>query len=189
MKINVDPLDDYYDFANDWNKIKDEINWGGGNQKKQVAVQHSKYCTDIYHDRCAKVKHLLGNESDYNIINPLFKDTVFEQILNDYNGYGARFASMDPLTLYSAHYDPTPRIHLAIDTDDNNMFIFPNDNELFKVLKDNQLYYVNTSTLHSFVNTSKNKKRIHFFFISDIVNSRYNWSPISNNKWVKNKDY
>ena len=58
-----------YEFQSDWDNIKDKIVWTSGN-KRQVAVQHSIYCTDIYHDRCVKIKNMPGLEIEYNIINP-----------------------------------------------------------------------------------------------------------------------
>jgi len=176
-------LERSYEFKWDWHEIRDEIDWLG-DDKKGIAVQHSKYCKDVYHDRLVKVKHLKGEEHEYNIINPLFKDTIFEQILRNYDGYGARILSMSPMTMYSSHMDPMPRLHLVLETNPFCFMLFPEHKKMYHIPEDNNVYYVNTSEIHTMVNTAKPgfADRIHFVFMSDYLNEQFDWVS----KWTPN---
>ena len=67
------------------------------------------------------------DHTKYDILHPLWKDTVFEEILNDYNAYSAKIRIMPPMSTLNVHTDGwTPSLYVymfPILTNEDSFFI------------------------------------------------------------------
>ena len=99
-------------------------------------------------------------QSDYIILNDIYKDTVFADVIRDMHGERSRIMHMQPHTTYSVHKDKSPRYHLALITNPNAYFIFPTLNEIVHIPADGYVYEVDTTILHSFVNCGKERDHL-----------------------------
>ena len=141
----------------------------------QISVQCSEYDLDNpYTDSCGKFTANgkdaiqdrypdIKTESQFNLINDLYENTLFDQILSEHEGYRARLMNINPKTAYSVHTDPRPRYHLALDTNPNAFFVFPIHQEIVHIPEDGYVYWINTTMAHTFVNCG-DKPRTHFVF-------------------------
>jgi hypothetical protein len=99
-----------------------------------------------------------GRELEYNKLNPFFKDTIFEEIIKEYNLKRSRLMWVYPFACYSMHSDTTPRIHIPIITNLECYFVFKNGS--MEHLKIGASYWVDTRLPHTFINCSEHK-RLH----------------------------
>ena len=100
------------------------INWTVyGHKSKQSGLQY-KDGDDPFSGAVGKSK---GDELLHNILNPLYKDSVFETLINKYNLYRTRFLWVNPMSCYSLHKDTTPRIHIPLITNPSCYFVFKED--------------------------------------------------------------
>ena len=152
--IDIKPLLIFY-FSN----IK-HINWTVyGHKSKQSGLQY-KDGDDPFSGAVGKSK---GDELLHNILNPLYKDSVFETLINKYNLYRTRFLWVNPMSCYSLHKDTTPRIHIPLITNTSCYFIFKEDDSaqgIIKHLPIGSVYWTDTTSLHTFINCSE-KPRLH----------------------------
>ena len=117
----VKKLSNNYDILRikkEWKNIESQLtpdHWWDSNQ---IMIQHKGEVS--YTKGCGTSYNM--DEYIYKFINPLFKGTVFEEIINEYDGYRARILKMGPKTVYSLHQDWGKRIHLAITTNDSSYF-------------------------------------------------------------------
>lgn len=99
-----------------------------------------------------------GQDLGCTLLNPFFKDTVFEQLINKYNLKRTRLMWVGPYACYSIHQDETPRVHIPLITNPDCMFLFkygvPAHLELGSV------YWVDTRKHHTFINCS-DQSRLH----------------------------
>lgn len=100
------------------------------------------------------------DEKEYINLNPVFKGTIFERIINEYGLFRSRLMWVDSKTCYSIHGDMSMRLHIPLVTNPDCMFIFPNESQLIHLPVGN-IYAVNTLKKHSFCNFS-NTRRLHF---------------------------
>lgn len=91
-------------------------------------------------------------------LNPLYKDTVIEDIIRTYDCTRLRWMWMYPKTCYSFHKDQTPRIHIPLITSPENMFVMQ-DHAAFH-LPTGHAYWVDTRLRHTFINCSS-EPRLH----------------------------
>jgi hypothetical protein len=103
---------------------------------------------------------ILMIQSDYIILNDIYEDTVFADVIRDMHGERSRIMHMQPHTTYSVHKDKSPRYHLALITNPNAYFIFPTLNEIVHIPADGYVYEVDTTILHSFVNCGKERDHL-----------------------------
>lgn len=103
-----------------------------------------------------------ADEIKFNKIHPKLKNTVFEEYINSLpiTVYRTRIMLLAPLTSYSLHADPTPRIHLPIITNLKTAFLFPQQNYMHYMPADGTAYWTDTRYQHTFVNYS-DQPRIH----------------------------
>jgi len=106
------------------------------------------------------------DEKKFIHTNSLFKDTIFEEILNEWNGYRARILWLAPKSLYSLHHDPTGRVHLVIETNESTFFVFPREKPpVIEWLPDNgHLYLCDTKRPHTYINAHSFQRRLHMVF-------------------------
>lgn len=147
-----------YNILIEYKKIEKNIEWLiDVNKSKQCGVQY-RNGEDIFLSAVGKLqKRKLENE--YNLLNPLFKDTIFEEIINKYKLVRSRLMWIERKTCYSLHSDPSKRLHVPIITNENCYFLFPK-NDMYH-LKLGSVYVVDTTKLHSFCNFSDHP-RLHF---------------------------
>lgn len=104
-------------------------------------------------------------QEDFIIMNDFFKGSYTEYVYNDLDKkYGicrARFLTMDKLIrAYSYHTDPTPRLHIPLQTTDLSMFYI--EEKMHRLPEVGSTYLVDTTKPHSALHLSREQNRIHF---------------------------
>jgi len=138
-----------------YSKIKSNIAWTDyGHKGRQVGLQY-------YNDEdpwTSAVGKSQGNELEYNKLNPFFKDTIFEEVIKEYDLKKTRLMWVYPFACYSMHYDATPRIHIPLLTNPECYFVFKTG--IVQHLEVGSSYWVDTRLHHTFINCSP-QKRLH----------------------------
>lgn len=148
--IDISSLLTYY------KKIEDLIQWTDyGHKGKQAGLQYKKEEDDW---ASAVGKHR-DNNLDYHNLNPFFKDTEFENIINEYNIVRTRLMWVNPYACYSMHQDQTPRLHIPLITNSNCYFVFKHAKPVNLAI--GNIYRVETRVPHTFINCSE-FPRLHF---------------------------
>ena len=135
-------------------KIEKGIIWTEYNGKKQSGLQF-KENEDPWASAVGKSQ---GNEFDYTNLNTFFKDTIFEDLINQYKLKRTRLMWTSPMTCYSMHKDTTPRIHIPMITNPECYFVFKAG--IIQHMPAGLVYWTNTVNLHTFMNCSTNS-RLH----------------------------
>lgn len=145
---NIEPLlISYYN-------IEKDLVWTDYGNKKQVGLQFK----DLEDPWASAVGTSKGNELTYTNLNSIFKDTVFEELINKYNLFRTRLMWVSPMTCYSMHKDSTPRIHIPMITNPECYFVFKQG--IIQHMPVGSVYWTNTVNLHTFMNCS-DKPRLH----------------------------
>lgn len=138
-----------------YKKIESNIVWAEQNYKgKQTSLQY-KLNDDVWISAIGKSK---GDELSYNLINPYFKNTVFEELINKYNLKRTRFLWLHDHACYSMHKDTTPRIHIPIVTNPQCFFVFRSG--YMENLYKGNVYLVDTTVEHTALNGG-DSSRLH----------------------------
>ena len=145
---NIEPLIISY------NKLEKDIVWTDYNGKKQAGLQFKKN-EDPWASAVGTSK---GDELAYTNLNPFFKDTIFEDLINQYKLTRTRLIWTGPRTCYSMHKDTTPRIHIPMITNPECYFVFKIG--IIQHMPVGSVYWTNTVNLHTFMNCST-KPRLH----------------------------
>lgn len=136
-------------------KIEKNIVWTSySDTKKQTGLQF-KEGEDPW---TSAVGRSTGLELEYANLNPFFKDTIFEELINQYKLKRARLMWISPMTCYSIHKDTTPRIHIPMITNSECYFVFKQG--FISHLPTGSVYLVDTTKLHTFMNCST-EPRLH----------------------------
>ena len=113
--IDIAPLLNFY------NETESDFVWTEfGSTSKQVGLQY-KIDEDPWTSAVGKSK---GQELTYTELNPFFKNSPFEDIINQYNLKRTRLMLMGPKSCYSMHSDESPRIHIPLITNEQCFFVF-----------------------------------------------------------------
>jgi hypothetical protein len=139
-------------------KIEKNLIWTDYGSKKQVGLQFK----DLEDPWASAVGTSKGDELIYTNLNPIFKDTVFEEVINKYNLFRTRLMWLSPWSCYSMHKDSTPRIHIPMITNPECYFVFKQG--IIQHMHAGLVYWTNTVNLHTFMNCS-NKPRLHLIGI------------------------
>jgi hypothetical protein len=91
-------------------------------------------------------------ESLFSNLNPYFKNTIFETIINKYKLVRSRFMWVPSYSCYSMHHDPAPRIHIPLITNPDCYFVFKKG--IVEHLPCGKVYEVDTTQDHTFTNCS-----------------------------------
>ena len=135
--------------------LENDVVWTeSGNGSRQAAIQYN-LDGDPWTSAVGKSK---GQELTYDILNPYFKDTIFEKLVDEFQLKRSRLMWVGPKTCYSMHIDSTPRIHIPIYTNSDCYFIFKHG--IVEFLKPGNAYWVDTRLAHTFINCS-DKPRLH----------------------------
>ena len=82
-----------------------------------------------------KKEYKKQKEREFTIVNPTFQGTIFEKICFDLKAHRGRLMKLMSKTAYSIHRDRAPRVHIAIDTNPDSMFLFPDQ-------ENKQIYHI-----------------------------------------------
>jgi hypothetical protein len=134
--------------------IRKNIAWTVSTQGKQTGLQYK----DEEDPWTSAVGRSRGEELEFNKLNPFFKDTIFETLINKYNLKRTRLMWVNARSCYSFHCDPSPRIHIPLITNPECYFLF--DPGVMFHLGLNSIWWVDTTQKHTFLNCS-NKPRLH----------------------------
>ncbi len=145
---NIEPL------LISYNKLEKDIVWTDYIGKKQTGLQF-KENEDPWASAVGKSR---GNEFKYTNLNPFFKDTIFEEVINQYKLKRTRLMWTSPMTCYSMHKDTTPRIHIPMITNPECYFVFKTG--IIQHMPVGSVYWTNTVNLHTFMNCST-ESRLH----------------------------
>lgn len=146
---------DLYDIKKDYIRLNKDMQWTEyGHKGKQCGIQY-KANEDPWSSSVGKSK---SNELDYIHLNPYFKDTAFENVINEYKLLRTRLMWVGPYACYSMHVDQNPRIHIPMITNKECYFVFKN--KLIEHLPAGNVYYVDTRETHTFMNCS-DTARLH----------------------------
>lgn len=92
-------------------------------------------------------------EASYVLTTSLFKGTILEEFMQEFNLSRARLMWVEPFSTYSMHTDASPRIHLPLITNPNCYFVFKEE-QVIEHMPINGIYWVDTVKLHTFINCS-----------------------------------
>lgn len=153
--IDVTPILDSY------RELESSIQWASyGIKNKQAGLQYR----DSEDPWTSAVGKSQGHELEYTTLNPFFKDTIFETLINKYNLKRTRLMWVGPWACYSMHYDRTPRVHIPLITNPECYFVFfPH---LIKHLPLGSVYWTDTTRRHTFMNCSADD-RLHLVGVVD----------------------
>jgi hypothetical protein len=131
-----------------YSALEEKIVWTDMGKGKQAGLQH-RVNEDPW---TSAVGRSNGNEISYTELNPFFKDTIFEELINKYNLLKTRFMWVYPMSCYSMHKDETPRIHIPLVTNPGNYFVFKQTPPLH--LTTGVAHWTDTRMFHTFMNCS-----------------------------------
>ena len=154
-------LSAYQELENDmvWYESADrKVNVFDTHLKRQTSLQYRE-TEDPW---ISSVGRLRADESMCFNLNPYFKDTVFEIVINKYNLVRTRFLWVPAYSCYSMHHDSTPRIHIPLVTNPNCYFVFKKG--IVEHLPCGKVYEVDTTEDHTFMNCSPTP-RLHLMGI------------------------
>jgi len=145
-----------------YNNIESGIQWTDfGHKGRQTGLQYREG-TDPWADAVGRYQSV--RETTYNLLNPYYKDTVFEEIIAEYNLYRTRLMWINPFACYSMHYDAAPRIHIPLITNPGCYFVFKRGT--VEHLPVDSVYQVDTRYEHTFMNAS-GETRLHLVGVVD----------------------
>jgi hypothetical protein len=151
-------IDDFVidDLLNFYNQIESQILWTEYNNGKQAGLQYRED-SDPWTDAVGAWKASKTKWKD-GLLNPFFKNTIFEEIISKYNLSRTRLLWSKPLTCYSMHQDNSPRIHIPMITNPDCYFVFKETG--LTHLPAGKVYWTDTTKFHSAMNCS-NQWRLH----------------------------
>ena len=147
-KINKQPILDSF------NIIEKNITWTNYSQGRQAGLQY-KLGEDPWTSAVGKNQ---GDDMQYTELNPFFKDTIFETIIEKYNFKRTRLMWVNEKACYSLHADKTPRIHIPLITNPECYFLFQPG--VLHHLTAGVVWWVDTTKTHTFMNCS-DQHRLH----------------------------
>jgi hypothetical protein len=169
---------DITDILTEYHKLESGIQWTSmGHKGRQAGLQY-KIENDHWNSQtqtinpetnqpwtknewASAVGRNRGMELDYNLLNPYFKDTIFEKLISDYKMYRTRFMWVNRMSCYSIHRDSTPRIHIPLITNPECYFVFKEgDTAKLTYMETGNVYWADTRNNHTFMNCSE-MERLH----------------------------
>jgi len=158
MTVSIISTINHLKILNEYHNLESKIEWPEKNSKSiQCGLQYA-IGEDPSSSAIGKLKQY-RYEKEYKKINPLFQNTIFEEIINQFDLYRSRLMWLSPYSCYSIHKDRTKRVHIPLITDPSCLFIFPDIPDIIHLSAGNT-YIVDTTKMHSFCNFS-NTSRLH----------------------------
>jgi hypothetical protein len=158
MTVSIISTINYLKILNEYYSLESKIDWPEKTVKgMQCGLQYAPG-----EDPSSSAVGLLKkfrSEKEYCEINPLFQNTVFEDIINQFELYRTRLMWINSFSCYSIHMDKSKRVHIPLITNPSCLFIFPDITKIVH-LPLGLVYTVDTTKMHSFCNFS-NMPRLH----------------------------
>jgi hypothetical protein len=132
-------------------------------QKTQTCLQHSSVCVDKFTEGCGSIKRAEGRtEQDFDILNPIYKGTIFEKIISDVNAVRSRIMIKPKHTCYSIHSDRTIRYHLPVYTHKHALFMFYEGatSTTLHIPADGSVWKTDTTEPHTFINAGEERTHL-----------------------------
>lgn len=147
--IDVQPI------LEEYTRLEPMMTWADyGHKGRQCGLQHK----ENEDEWASAVGRSSGDEFASSILNPFFKDTVFEELITKYKLFKTRLMWLNPYACYSMHKDESPRIHIPLVTNKQCYFVFKT---MFPIHLDlSNVYWTDTRQMHSFMNCS-DMPRLH----------------------------
>ena len=138
-----------------YTELEKNIQWTDyGHKGKQAGLQY-KDGEEIWASAVGRSK---GEELLYTKLNLYFKDTIFEDIINQYKLTRSRLMWIGPYACYSMHRDSTPRVHVPLITNPECYFVFKKG--IIRHMPTGSEYLTQTTFSHTFMNCSA-QYRLH----------------------------
>ena len=154
--IDIGPILECY------HELENTIQWTEySNKGKQVGLQY-KNDEDPW---SSAVGRSTGDELTSINLNPFFKNTIFEELINEFNLKKTRLMWVKPFACYTMHKDETLRIHIPLITNPDCYFLFKYGTPVH--LPIGKVYLVDTRKPHTFINCSE-KPRLHLVGAKEI---------------------
>jgi hypothetical protein len=169
---------DITDILAEYHRIESNIVWtSSGHKGKQAGLQYKPDSADPWIEQTAinpktnqpwtknewtsAVGRNQGMELEYNLLNPFFKGTIFEELINEYKLTRTRFMWVNHMSCYSIHKDSTPRVHIPLITNPECYFVFKQDTiAQLHYMSVGSVYWADTRQPHTFMNCSE-EPRLH----------------------------
>jgi hypothetical protein len=146
---------DHNNIINEYKTVESSLVWTEyGHKGKQCGLQF-KDGEDPWTSAVGPSK---GNELSYINLNPFFKNTIFEELIDSYKLYRTRLMWVGPYACYSMHKDTSPRIHIPLITNKDCLFVFRS--KIPTHLSAGSVFWTDTRHSHSFMNCS-DQPRLH----------------------------
>lgn len=157
--IDIAPiLATYRDMENDivWYESSEKrVNLADTYSKRQTSLQYREN-EDPW---ISSVGRMRDDESLFCNLNPYFKDSIFETLINTYKLVRTRLLWVPPFSCYTMHRDLAKRIHVPLITNPECYFVFKKG--IVEHLPCGKVYQVDTTEQHTFINCS-GLPRLHF---------------------------
>lgn len=141
-------------------------------EKNQVCLTHRENSLDPYYEATGALydfdqKVFYFKEGDMRIFHEAWRSSylydVYIQLreIIPYPIFRLRFMKLMPISCLSLHHDPTMRLHIPIETNENCLFIFKNQIPVH-LPADGSAYIVDTRQIHTVLNGDRKASRLHF---------------------------
>ena len=166
----------------EWEKIKAKLQHSHWYQGTQTCLQYSSKCkqkftdgygvidgaTVISTDGCGNLNSTTTGrtEQDFNLLNPLYENTIFEQIINDVGACRARIMKIPKHTCYSIHSDRVGkpgRYHLPMITNPHALFMFYESeisSTTIHLPANGYVWWTDTTKEHTFINAGPERTHL-----------------------------
>jgi hypothetical protein len=147
-------------------KLDPDITWTKFDEKSKQAGLQYRNGDDPWTSAVGKMSGRLNSCNEYNFdqLNPFFKGTVFERIIDELGFYRARLMWVYPFTCYTMHRDTSRRIHVPLISNEHCYFVFKNMAPVH--LEVGKVYITDTRKFHTFMNCS-DRPRLHLVGVID----------------------
>lgn len=141
-------------------------------EKNQVCLTHRPHSSDPYYEGAGSLydfdrAQFNFQEEEFHVFHETWRGSYLHDVYVQlreavpYNLGRIRLMNLRPVSCLSLHADPTIRLHIPVETNENNLFIF-RDQVPFHMPADGSVYLVDTRHQHTVVNGDKKLSRIHF---------------------------
>ena len=155
----IKPLEKIVDFVKFEQEVLDIIAKIGFKQNQIICQTLDADSTD-WHTGIGRIDSLEHtNEESYSHINPMLRGTVLADIIEKYQGFRTRIMLMNPRACYSIHIDPTPRLHVPLQTNKGAWMAWPHSSATIHLPR-GYVYWTDTTQPHTFFNAGI-EDRIH----------------------------
>jgi hypothetical protein len=132
---------------------------------QQIMCQSRFENQEDFKEGVGKIEDLdIKEEKMYQFIQPSLKGSYLEQIISEYKGFRTRIMKLTPKKCYTLHKDPTPRIHIPIQTNDRCWMVWPFHQTCLQP-KIGEIYWTDTRKPHTFFNGDETLERIHIVMV------------------------